>query len=80
MEFSENIIISSDLFYNWYIQNDLTSCAKLGVLPSGNSKGWAMASQIFGLAPVCPPGFVLNFTFNFVWLTYTADNFQTAIF
>jgi len=26
------------------------------------------------------PSFMLNFTFKFVWLTYTADNLQPAIF
>ena len=34
----------------------------------------------FWLPPCFPPSFVLNFTFKFVWLTYTADNFQPAKF
>jgi len=36
--------------------------------------------RIFGWSLLGPPSFVLNFTFKFVWLTYTADNFQPAKF
>ena len=40
--------------------------------------GWAIPPD-FWLAPAwCPPSFVLNFTFKFVWLTYTADNFPAS--
>jgi len=35
----------------------------------------------FWLAPcLAPPSFFPNFTFKFVWLTYTADNFQSVKF
>jgi len=37
-------------------------------------------TQTFSWPPAWPPSFVLNFTFKFVWLTYTADNFQPANF
>ena len=49
---------------------------------NGGSKGrpgWAMPPR-FLAAPCSHPRFVLNFTFKFVWLTYTADNFQSAKF
>jgi len=52
----------------------------IGVLTcSGGSKGgpggpWP--SQIFGGPPAWPPSFVLNFTFKFYWLTYTAVSFS----
>jgi len=34
--------------------------------------------QIFDWPPAWPLSFVLNFTFKFVWSTYTADNFQAS--
>jgi len=42
---------------------------------AGNSGGSKRAWVGHGL-----PRFLLNFTFQFVWLTYTADNVQTAKF
>jgi len=50
---------------------------------SGGSKGrgWAIhGPHIFGCSSDWPSSFVLNFMFKFVWLTYTADNFQPAQF
>jgi len=44
------------------------------------SLGGHGSSQIFGWPPACPPSFLLNFTFKFVWLTYTADHVQPAKF
>jgi len=45
------------------------------VLLSGGSKG-----GLFGWPPAWPPSFLLNFTIKFVWLSYTANNFQPAKF
>jgi len=41
--------------------------------------GWVSHTPRFLAGPLLDhPSFVLNFTFKFVWFTYTADNFQPA--
>jgi len=48
---------------------------------SGGSKGGLVGPWLprFLAAPLLgPSSFVLNFTFKFIWLTYTADHLQPA--
>jgi len=57
-------------------------CLKLSLTSSGDSKGGWVGHEpprFLAGSQLRTPSFVLTFTFKFVCLKYTSDNFQPAI-